>query len=59
MGGFKIGERIREIRNSKGITQEALSHDAKIAHSTLQRIESGKQDPAVGTILGKYPLVTS
>lgn len=42
MGGFKIGERIREIRNSKGITQEALSHDAKIAHSTLQRIESGK-----------------
>ena len=45
-----IGEKILEIRNRKGLTQEKLSYLAKINLRTLQRIEKGTTDPRRDTL---------
>lgn len=37
-----IGNRIREIRKTKGITQEEISDLLGVSQSTYQRIESGE-----------------
>lgn len=39
-----IGERIREIRLIKGMTQEELSLKAKMNRSYLVRVESGSRN---------------
>jgi transcriptional regulator with XRE-family HTH domain len=45
-----IGEKILEIRKSKGLTQEYLSEKAKINLRTLQRIENDETDPRGHTL---------
>jgi uncharacterized Tic20 family protein len=45
-----IGNKIREVRKRKGLTQEELSTLAKINLRTLQRIEKDKTEPQSNTI---------
>ena len=45
-----IGEKILEIRNRKGLTQEKLSDLSKINLRTLQRIEKGTTEPRSDTL---------
>lgn len=45
-----IGERIREVRNERGLTQKALGEKAGIAEPTIRRYELGKLNPKVDTV---------
>ena len=47
---MKLGEKIKEIRKSKNISQEALAGLLKVNRNYLSRIETGKSDPT-STIL--------
>ncbi|MDO8751237.1 MAG: helix-turn-helix transcriptional regulator [Dehalococcoidia bacterium] len=49
-GRQAIGSRIRQLRESAGLTQEALAHAANIGRVTLVRIESGGQSPRYETL---------
>jgi transcriptional regulator with XRE-family HTH domain len=43
----KVGERVREIRLSKGLTLERVAFDAGIDYSQLSRIELGKINTSI------------
>jgi transcriptional regulator with XRE-family HTH domain len=43
---IKLAEKIKELRNEQGITQEKLAELARIDYKYLQRIE-GKNPPAL------------
>jgi len=47
---MKLGEKIKEIRKSKNISQEALASMLKVNRNYLSRIETGKSEPS-STIL--------
>ena len=49
-GRQAIGARIRQLRESAGLTQEALAHAANLGRVTLVRIENGDQSPRYGTL---------
>lgn len=42
---MKLGEKIKEIRKSKNISQEALAGMLKVNRNYLSRIETGKSEP--------------
>ncbi len=44
---MKIGEHIKEIRISKGVTQTELSAKSGIAVRTIQRIENSEVTPSI------------
>ncbi len=46
-----IGNRIRQLRKSTGLTQQALSRLANIGRVTLVRIETGEQSPRYETMV--------
>ena len=43
----KIGERIREIRNDKGLSIEKVANGANIDYTQLSRIELGKINTSI------------
>ena len=43
----KLGERIREIRKEKGITQVQLAHLIGKDQQSIQRLEAGNVNPSV------------
>jgi transcriptional regulator with XRE-family HTH domain len=45
-----IGQRIRELRESRRITQGQLQARSHVSRSYLSRIESGKMTPSIGTL---------
>jgi transcriptional regulator with XRE-family HTH domain len=47
-----FGERIREIRLSKNLTQERLANKADVAISTIARIEGGDLNASI-TLISK------
>ncbi len=47
---MKLGEKIKEIRKSKNISQESLAGMLKVNRNYLSRIETGKSEPS-STIL--------
>ena len=47
---MKLGEKIKYLRKSKGISQEELATMLKINRNFLSRIETGKSDPNVGIL---------
>ena len=49
-GRQTVGERIRHLRESKGLTQEALARSAAIGRVTLIRLEKGEQTPRFRTL---------
>lgn len=42
----KLGQRIREIRNEKGITQVQLAHSVDKDQQSIQRLEVGNINPS-------------
>jgi len=51
-GRQSIGSRIRELRESAGMTQDHLARAAGIGRVTLVRIERGEQSPRYETLTG-------
>lgn len=47
---MNIGENLRKIRKSKGMTQETLSNITKISITSIQRYELGKRQPNIEII---------
>ena len=45
-----IGLKIRELRISKGMTQEKLAEETNLSTRTIQRIESGDVDPRANSL---------
>ena len=50
LGRHTIGQRVRQFRESAGLTQEALARDADIGRVTLVRLENEEQTPRYGTL---------
>ena len=50
-GRLSLGERVREMRNATGMTQEQVSSAAGIGRVTLVRLESGEQSPRYETLV--------
>ena len=50
-GRHAVGLRIRQLRESAGLTQEALAKAAGIGRVTLVRIEKGEQSPRYETLV--------
>lgn len=46
----QIGQRIKEIRKVKGLTQETLSEKAEISARYLSRLEVGQQSASIETL---------
>lgn len=46
----QLGEKIREIRKEKGLTQEELAELAKVDPKSIVEIENGKRNPTFKTI---------
>lgn len=46
----KFGQKLRQIRKQKKMTQEHLSEMAKIDYSYLNLIEAGKRNPSLRRI---------
>ena len=47
---MRFGERVRQIRTQKKITQVELCHKIDIEQKTLSSIESGKMEPSLRNI---------
>jgi transcriptional regulator with XRE-family HTH domain len=47
-----LGKAIRQLREQKGLTQEAVAHDAGITTATLGVIERGLSNPTWATLQG-------
>jgi transcriptional regulator with XRE-family HTH domain len=47
-----LGSAIKQLRETRGVTQEDLAHDAGVTVGTLSLIERGKSNPAWGTVKG-------
>jgi transcriptional regulator with XRE-family HTH domain len=45
-----IGQRIRQLRESRGMTQSRLQARSLVSRSYLSRIESGQMTPSIGTL---------
>lgn len=45
-----LGKAIRQLRETRGTTQEALSYEAGVTTGTLSLIERGQSNPAWGTV---------
>lgn len=60
MGGVNMnfGERLRQIRKEKGLTQAEVAKLLSIGESTISFYESGKRQPDYETLIGikKAPL---
>ena len=50
LGRQTIGGRVRRLRESAGLTQEALAPAADIGRVTLVRLENGEQSPRFKTL---------
>jgi len=50
-GRQAVGLRVRQLRESAGLTQEALARAASIGRVTLVRIENGEQSPRYETLV--------
>jgi len=45
-----LGQKVTELRQQKGLTQEQLAERCEVSPRTIQRIESGEVDPRAYTI---------
>ena len=47
---IKIGERIRDLRELKGISQQNLAAICNFEKANLSRLEAGRTNPTVATL---------
>ena len=46
----KIGERIKELRTTKNLTQEAVAFKAEVDRTFMNHVENGKRNISIGTL---------
>lgn len=47
---YKLGQHLKKIRQTKGISQEKVSLDAGYYHTYVNKIENGHYSPSMHTI---------
>jgi transcriptional regulator with XRE-family HTH domain len=47
---IKFGERLRELRTQKGLSQEQLAHDANVHRTYIGMIERAEKNITLGNI---------
>ena len=47
-----LGKAIRQLRDQRGVSQEALAYEAGVTSGTLSLIERGLSNPTWGTVRG-------
>ena len=47
---YNLGERLKFLRESRGLTQSGLSKLAKVSQATIAHIEVNSKDPSVNTL---------
>jgi XRE family transcriptional regulator, regulator of sulfur utilization len=47
-----LGRAIRQLRDQRGVSQEALAYEAGVTSGTLSLIERGLSNPTWGTVKG-------
>jgi transcriptional regulator with XRE-family HTH domain len=47
-----LGRAVRQLRSDRGMSQEALAHEAGVTSGTLSLIERGLSNPTWGTVKG-------
>jgi transcriptional regulator with XRE-family HTH domain len=47
---IELGRAIRQLREERGLSQEALAHAANIHPTWVSHLESGRNNPAWGTV---------
>ena len=47
---MQLGPMLRRLREKRQLSQSELARKAKVGRVTLNRIESGSQDPTLGTL---------
>lgn len=50
MSANKLAKTLKELRDHKGLTQEALSHELNIGRQTYSHYETGKRQPDLDTL---------
>jgi transcriptional regulator with XRE-family HTH domain len=45
-----LGQKVSELRQLKGLTQEQLAEKCEVSTRTIQRIESGEVDPLIPVV---------
>lgn len=50
MNNTEFGKRLKELRKSRGYTQQALAEKAEIDEKHLSRVENGKYFPSFATL---------
>lgn len=48
---LRFGERLRELREARGVSQEQLSFDAKLHRTHISLIERGQRSVRLETVL--------
>ncbi len=48
---YKLGERIRDIRKSKNLSQEHVAFSAEISSTFLGQVERGNKKPTIETLV--------
>jgi transcriptional regulator with XRE-family HTH domain len=49
--GSSFGQRVREARKHKGLSQEGLAREVDVTLRTIQRWEDGSSDPAGAQVM--------
>jgi putative transcriptional regulator len=47
----RIGARVRELRNERGLSQEALAFETGVAINSIATLERGESNPSVALLL--------
>ena len=45
-----MGQRIRKLREERGLSQAALAAKAKITREYVNKLEAGRYDPTLGVV---------
>ena len=48
---IRLGERVARARKAKGLTQDDLWYEAKVARRTINKVELGQSDVRVSTLV--------
>jgi transcriptional regulator with XRE-family HTH domain len=47
---WRIGQRVKEIREEKGITQQSIANNIDTDRANISRLESGRVDSRISTL---------
>jgi len=48
---WRLGQRIKKLREDKGITQQQIAHELDTEKSNISRLESGRVNPKFSTLI--------